>query len=176
MSAAPDAGALWFGQVATPIGAMILVTDAEDMLVASEYGDHQDRLHRLLGRRLGAFVLHPAGGPQRAAAALAAYFNGDLAAINGIPVRLNGSAFQNRAWTALRQIPPGRPASYGDQALRIGSPKAARAVGHANQSNPYNLVVPCHRVIGAGGALTGYAGGLDRKRWLLDHERRYAGL
>ncbi|MBK8447280.1 MAG: methylated-DNA--[protein]-cysteine S-methyltransferase [Micropruina sp.] len=82
-----------------------------------------------------------------------------------------GTAFQRTVWAALREIPYGRTESYGALAARIGQPTASRAVGLANGRNPIAIVVPCHRVIGASGTLTGYAGGLDRKRWLLDHER-----
>lgn len=162
------------GRMATPLGDLILVFDAGGVLAGSDYGDHEDRLHRLLSRRMGRHVLRSGPVPSAVQAAITAYFSGELTAIDGIPVRLNGTPFQNRAWAALRQIPPGEPATYADQAARIGNPRAARAVGSANHANPYSLIVPCHRVIGASGALTGYAGGLERKRWLLDHERRLA--
>lgn len=151
-----------------------MVSDVEGVLVASEYGDHEERLHRLLSRRLGSYELTLGAVPAPAGAAVEAYFKGDLVALDRIEVRLNGSPFQNKAWEALRRIQPGHPATYADQASRIGNPKAARAVGSANHNNPYNLIVPCHRVVGTSGALTGYAGGLERKRWLLDHEFKYA--
>lgn len=165
---------LTIGRMATPIGDLILVSDAGGVLVGSDYADHESRLHQLLTRRLGGYDLVSASVPTATRSAVDAYFAGELSAIDTIPVRLNGSPFQNLAWAALRQIPPGQPASYGNQAARIGNPKAARAVGSSNHNNPYNLIVPCHRVIGSGGALTGYAGGLERKRWLLDHERHHA--
>ncbi len=87
-------------------------------------------------------------------------------------MRLQGSPFQRRVWQALLEIPYGATTTYGELALRLGKPGAARAVGLANGRNPFAIVVPCHRVVGARGALTGYGGGLERKRWLLDHERR----
>lgn len=101
---------------------------------------------------------------------LKAYFEGDIDAITGASTATNGTAFQRKVWDALRAIPAGRPISYGVLAARIGKPKAVRAVGLANGANPIAIFVPCHRVIGADNSLTGYGGGLDRKRWLLQHE------
>lgn len=109
--------------------------------------------------------------PEAIRQALVDYFNGDLTAIDSIPILMRGTPFQNKVWAALREIPPGTTISYGELAHRIGQPSASRAVGLANGSNPIAIVVPCHRVIGASGKLTGYGGGLDRKRWLLAHER-----
>ena len=104
--------------------------------------------------------------------ALARFFAGDVEAIAPLAVRTNGTDFQRRVWAALRRIPAGRTTTYGELAATIGAPAASRAVGLANGANPIAIVVPCHRVIGANGTLTGYGGGLARKRWLLDHERR----
>jgi methylated-DNA-[protein]-cysteine S-methyltransferase len=104
-------------------------------------------------------------------ARLEAYFGGELDALAGIEVELGGTPFQHRVWEELRRIPVGETISYGELARRIGRPKAVRAVGGANHQNPIGLVVPCHRVIGADGSLTGYGGGLHRKEWLLAHER-----
>jgi methylated-DNA-[protein]-cysteine S-methyltransferase len=101
---------------------------------------------------------------------LTRYFGGEVAAIDTVAVELNGSEFQKRVWQALRRIPHGSTLSYAALAKRIGAPAAVRAVGAANGSNPVALVVPCHRVIGSDGTLTGYGGGLDRKAWLLNHE------
>ena len=109
-----------------------------------------------------------------AARQLTAYFDGDLTDFD-LPIRLTGSAFRLQCWQALRTIPYGETISYGEQARRIGNPKAVRAVGGANHHNPISIVVPCHRVIGADGALTGYGGGLDKKQWLLAHEKRILG-
>ena len=102
---------------------------------------------------------------------LTRYFAGDLALLDTIPVELNGTPFQKTVWTALRRIPCGSTISYAELARRIGEPRAVRAVGTANGANPVAVIVPCHRVIGADGSLTGYGGGLDRKRWLLAHEK-----
>jgi len=104
---------------------------------------------------------------------LARYFAGDHAAIDHVPVELNGTSFQKRVWQALRHIPPGSTISYAELARRIGEPHAVRAVGAANGANPVALIVPCHRVIGSDGTLTGYGGGLDRKEWLLSHEHAH---
>ena len=103
-------------------------------------------------------------------ATLRRYFEGDLAVLDTIPVELNGTPFQKTVWTELRRIPFGSTISYAELARRIGEPRAVRAVGMANGANPVAVIVPCHRVIGADGSLTGYGGGLDRKRWLLGHE------
>jgi methylated-DNA-[protein]-cysteine S-methyltransferase len=106
----------------------------------------------------------------RIGAVLARYFGGDTSAIDAVPVELNGTPFQKAVWAALRRIPCGATISYADLARRIGEPTAVRAVGAANGANPVAVIVPCHRVIGANGTLTGYGGGLERKQWLLIHE------
>lgn len=106
---------------------------------------------------------------------LAAYFAGDLVALDPIATDPKGTPFQKEVWQLLREIPPGRTASYGELAAKLGRPNSSRAVGMANARNPVSLVVPCHRVIGADGSLTGYAGGLERKRWLLAHEGALLG-
>ncbi len=110
------------------------------------------------------------GGPFAAVLAeLDAYFQGELTAFT-VPVAPRGTPFQTRVWAALVGIPHGTTISYGEQARRLGVPNASRAVGAANGRNPVSIVVPCHRVIGGNGALTGYGGGLERKKWLLDFE------
>jgi methylated-DNA-[protein]-cysteine S-methyltransferase len=98
------------------------------------------------------------------------YFAGDVAALDTVPVELNGTPFQKNVWQALRRIPAGTTISYAELARRIGEAAAVRAVGAANGANPVAVIVPCHRVIGSNGRLTGYGGGLDRKQWLLAHE------
>ena len=107
---------------------------------------------------------------------LEAYFAGDVAALDALTVRAKGTPFQQEVWRRLREIPVGSTISYGELARRVGRPKAQRAVGMANASNPIALIVPCHRVIRTGGALGGYAFGLDYKRWLLTHEARARSL
>jgi methylated-DNA-[protein]-cysteine S-methyltransferase len=103
------------------------------------------------------------------------YFAGERRAFD-LPLNATGTAFQRQVWTALVAIPYGQTTSYGTLAASVSSPTASRAVGLANGKNPISIIVPCHRVIGADGSLTGYGGGLDAKRWLLSHELRHAGL
>jgi methylated-DNA-[protein]-cysteine S-methyltransferase len=109
-----------------------------------------------------------------AVAQLEEYFAGERREFD-LPLDPVGSEFQQRAWRELREIPYGETVSYGEQAERLGDRNKARAVGAANGKNPISIVVPCHRVVGSTGALTGFAGGLDTKTWLLDHERRHSG-
>ena len=136
------------------------------------FGGRDVHVDRALTRWYAGEPISDAADPAGAVSALRAYFAGDLHAIDSVPVDLNGTPFQQRVWTALRGIPAGRPVSYGSLARTIGAPAAVRAVGAANGANPVAIVVPCHRVIGSNGTLTGYGGGLDRKRWLLQHEHR----
>jgi methylated-DNA-[protein]-cysteine S-methyltransferase len=154
----------------TPIGIALLVTDAEGALRALDWDDYELRMRQLLRLQYGAPVLKNARAPADIRAALSAYFAGELASLDAIKWRVAGTAFQRKVWTALRTIPAGTTTSYGALAAQLDMPTAVRAVGHANGSNPISVVVPCHRVIGANGSLTGYGGGLQRKRWLLEHE------
>ena len=128
-------------------------------------------LFKQLERRYGQDLsLSNADTPSAARLALEAYFAGELSALDGISTEGAGTDFQRDVWRALRDIPVGQTISYGELARRIDRPKAVRAVGLANGANPIPIVVPCHRVIGANASLTGFGGGLDRKRWLLAHE------
>jgi methylated-DNA-[protein]-cysteine S-methyltransferase len=154
----------------TPIGIALLVTDADGALRALEWEDYELRLRQLLRLHYGATVLQDAQAPDAIRAALTGYFAGNLACLSTIKWRVAGTAFQRKVWTALPTIPAGTTTSYGALAAQLEMPKAVRAVGHANGSNPISVVVPCHRVVGADGSLTGYGGGLKRKRWLLEHE------
>lgn len=157
------------------IGPIHVVADG-DMLLAMEFGDAEQRLMPMLRRRFGTDVTpEPAGSLHRIASAISAYFAGDLGALDAIEVDGGGTAFQRQAWNALRKIPPGETRTYGQMAGLLGRPNSARAVGAANALNPISLVVPCHRLVGSDGALTGYGGSVARKRWLLEHERRWAG-
>lgn len=160
----------------TPLGDLLLVADAAGRLYATEFADCEDRLHRLLGRKLGIDGCRLTTGkvPAATTKSIASYFAGDLAAIHTIAVHKGGTAFQESVWTALRDIQPGQPTNYATLANTIGRPTAVRAVGAANGSNPNCIVIPCHRLMGADGSLTGYSGGLARKRWLLDHEAKHA--
>ncbi len=158
----------------TPIGTLVVITDERGDLRAIDWTDYEDRMRRLLVRHYGSdqVRLTPAFQLSRPALAIAAYFEGALSAIEPLSTATGGTPFQKRVWQALREIPAGQTMSYGQLARRIGQPAAVRAVGLANGANPIGIVVPCHRVIGANGSLTGYGGGLDRKRWLLNHERQ----
>lgn len=160
---------LWLDRLSSPMGDLLLVWQGE-ALRALDFGDNEARLERILQARYGTHRLTPAHTPASLRRPIEAYFEGELTAIDHVPVEANGTPFQEQVWKALREIPAGRTASYGELAARIGRPEASRAVGLANGSNPAGIVVPCHRVIGASGALTGYGGGIDRKRWLLRHE------
>jgi len=163
-------------RLASPIGTMLLVTDRAGQLRALDWSDYEERLLRLLQRHYGAGHVDVREGraPQPIRSALQDYFDGELDAIDAIPVATGGTQFQREVWAALRAIPAGATISYGRLAEEIGRPKAVRAVGLANGANPIGIVVPCHRVVGADAKLTGYAGGLDRKKWLLQHEHTFA--
>jgi methylated-DNA-[protein]-cysteine S-methyltransferase len=154
----------------TPIGVALLVTDAEGVLCALDWEDYEPRMLKLLRLQHGAVELKPAAAPRELTQALQAYFEGELDRLAGIRWRIAGTPFQRRVWTGLTQIPAGTTMSYGAMARKLGAPQAMRAVGHANGSNPISVVLPCHRLIGAGGSLVKYGGGLERKRWLLTHE------
>jgi methylated-DNA-[protein]-cysteine S-methyltransferase len=158
-------------RVATPVGAMMVAADDEDRLRLLEWEDNPGRIERLAARFYGPDVLLKTIGSTAMAERLQAYVGGDIAAIDDISVATDvGTAFQRAVWAALRRIPAGQTWSYGRLAAHIGRPTAMRAVGLANGANPIGVVVPCHRVIGANGTLTGYGGGIERKRWLLRHE------
>jgi methylated-DNA-[protein]-cysteine S-methyltransferase len=154
----------------TPIGTALLVTDANGVLRALDWEDYEPRMKELLRLQYGAVVLKNARSPGDIKAALTGYFKGDLDRLNTIRWRVAGTPFQHKVWTALPKIPAGTTMSYGALAAKLSAPKAMRAVGHANGSNPISVVVPCHRLIGANGSLIKYGGGLERKRWLLQHE------
>ncbi len=150
----------------TPVGALFLVEN-DQALVALGFLNHREPLIGRVRRRFGAA---PAEGRTRSADRVAAYLDGDLCALAELQVDPGGTPFQQRVWAALRRIPVGTTASYGEIARTLGAPAAVRAVGAANGQNPISLVIPCHRVIRSDGALCGYAGGVERKRWLLRHE------
>ncbi|MDA9422853.1 MULTISPECIES: methylated-DNA--[protein]-cysteine S-methyltransferase [Bradyrhizobium] len=157
-------------RLATPIGVALLVTDAEGALRALDWEDYEHRMRGLLRLHYGAVDLSNQPAPAGMRTALSGYFEGELGRLSGIAWRIAGTPFQQKVWTALARIPAGTTMSYGALAARINMPKAIRAVGHANGSNPISVVLPCHRLIGADGSLVKYGGGLERKRWLLRHE------
>ncbi len=153
----------------SPIGTVLLVWQAEN-LHALDFSDYEARMTKLLRQHYGEYELREATAPADVRAALNDYFAGNLTALDRVPVQTNGTEFQREVWAALRTIPAGQTRTYGELAKQINRPAAVRAVGMTNGANPIGIVVPCHRVIGANGTLTGYAGGLERKRWLLEHE------
>jgi methylated-DNA-[protein]-cysteine S-methyltransferase len=161
-------------RINTPTGRMVIVTD-EHCLRAVDWEDHEPRMQRLLRRHYGTnTILREVSRLSEAGRSLQAYFEGDLDAVTRLPTGTNGTDFQRTVWFALRRIPIGHTISYGALAIQIGRPAALRAVGLANGANPIAIVIPCHRVIGANASLTGYGGGLDRKRWLLVHESAFS--
>lgn len=164
---------LLIDRIQTPIGEMILVADHEGNLRAIDWTDHEDRMLRLLRRHYGpnGFALEPAANPNGLSDAFRRYFAGNLTALDSISAKTAGTPFQREVWCALRNIPCGTTLTYAQLAKQIGRPKSTRAVGLANGANPVAILVPCHRVIGSSGALTGYGGGIERKQWLLNHER-----
>jgi methylated-DNA-[protein]-cysteine S-methyltransferase len=165
--------------VTTPLGDMLALSSAEG-LCALEFTGPRKRLTRLdarLARWLPDHAIVDRESPtiRRARAWLKAYFDGDAAEVGDFPLDLRGAAFERRVWTELLRIRPGETTSYGAIARALSTVGASRAVGLANGANPIAIIVPCHRVIGSSGALTGYGGGLERKRWLINHERRWRG-
>jgi methylated-DNA-[protein]-cysteine S-methyltransferase len=157
-------------EIPTPIGTMLLLTDDQEQVRALDWEDHAPRMNQLLRLQYGKTQLEPKQGTTPARRAMEAYFDGALSAIDDLPVITAGTDFQRQVWAALRTIPTGETTTYGRLAVTLGRPKAMRAVGMANGSNPISVIVPCHRVIGADASLTGYGGGIERKRWLLQHE------
>lgn len=155
--------------IGSPIGDLLVATAGEAVCaIAFEGGEAETQ--KYLARRYGECEQARGRVPARVRKALKRYFDGDLAAFEGIEVALRGTPFQEQVWGALQKIPAGRTASYADLAARIGRPTAVRAVGLANGQNPVPIMIPCHRVIGRDGSLTGFGGGLERKAWLLRHE------
>jgi methylated-DNA-[protein]-cysteine S-methyltransferase len=155
----------------TPIGDALLIVDGDAHLRALDWEDYEPRMQRLLRLHYGTRAGYVTGrAPESIRRSLEGYFAGDLAQLDGIECRTAGTPFQRAVWAALRTIPAGETLSYGTLAIQLGCPRAVRAVGLANGANPISVVVPCHRVIGTNGSLTGYGGGLERKRWLLAHE------
>jgi len=160
-------------ELETPLGTAVMIADTSGVLRMHAWDDEKDGWRARFRRYFGDADVTARRGLFGHVSAMKRYFDGEITALDAIPVAFGGTPFQNRVWNALRTIPAGTTLSYGALAERIGSPQAVRAVGRANGSNPIGVVVPCHRVIGADGSLTGYGGGLSRKRWLLEHEARY---
>jgi methylated-DNA-[protein]-cysteine S-methyltransferase len=158
--------------VASPLGELVVAAH-ESAVCALEFADEWLEAERRL-HRSGAIDSVVRGDPTSAARFVTAYFDGDVSALSRLAIDAKGTPFQERTWTALRQIPAGTTVTYAELARRIGCPRGYRAVGSANRLNPLAIAIPCHRVVGTAGALRGYAGGVDRKRWLLQHEAQHA--
>lgn len=159
-------------KISTPLGLLWLICDEQFRLRAVEWDEYSARMELLLDlhyKKTG-YCRKDAVNPGDLSQKLANYFEGDLAIIDTLPTETAGTPFQREVWKALRDIPCGQVMHYGQLATKLGRSGAARAVGAANGSNPISIVVPCHRVIGTNGTLTGYAGGIARKEWLLRHE------
>ncbi len=154
----------------TPIGEALIVTDDAGYLRALDWADRDSGMARLLRLHYGPVVPEPGAAPIHIRRLLQRYFAGELGCLRTIEWRTAGTPFQRSVWKALAKIAPGETVSYGVLAAKLGCPRSVRAVGMANGANPISVVVPCHRVVGADGSLTGYGGGIARKRWLLDHE------
>jgi methylated-DNA-[protein]-cysteine S-methyltransferase len=160
---------LLIDRIESPLGTMILVAN-DVSLCALDFGDYETRMMRLLQQRYASIEFVETIDPQGFSSKIRAYLAGDYGSLDDLPVNAGGTEFQQLVWQGLRSIPVGTTLSYGELAAKLGKPTAARAVGMANSLNPVAIVVPCHRVIGAKAKLTGYAGGLERKQWLLEHE------
>lgn len=169
---------LFLSQLDSPLGAMLLVTDAQHIVRALDFADHKARLHRGLRAHYGEVELVEIPAPAEIVDALARYFAGELEAVDSLRTQTAGSELQRQVWAALRRIPASTTTTYGKLAKELGfdDPRAAIDVGAANGANPIAIIVPCHRVIASNGDLKGYAWGLDRKRWLLEHEKAMASL
>lgn len=163
---------LYVERIKTPIGALLITHDGLG-LANIAFADREERRAGELKRDFPNATATRSPKRTRFADALELYFSGDIKAIDKLPVIDFGTDFQKRCWKALRRVPVGSTRSYGAHARIIGRPNASRAVGAANGFNPISIVVPCHRLVGANGSLVHYGGGLERKRWLIDHEANH---
>jgi len=161
---------LTLDRLATPVGTALIVTDETGVLRAFNWTDYEAAMRAWIGKHYPKAKLVEGRSPAAVRQAFEAYFAGDAGALERVPWQASGTAFQLKVWETLCTIPAGETLSYAGLADRIGRPTAVRAVGLANGANPVAVVVPCHRVIGTNGSLTGYGGGLPRKRWLLELE------
>ncbi len=160
---------LIFDAFETPLGEMTAVF-VGDALCHLDFSDCRNRIEQLLRKRFGSYEKEARANPSGIRDMVNTYFKGDGGAFKEIKLDTGGTDFQKNVWRALRRIPHGHTISYAELAREIDKPKAARAVGSANGRNPISIIIPCHRVIGSNGSLTGYAGGLTRKRRLLELE------
>ena len=160
--------------VSSPVGDVVLVV-RDGVLLALDFEDCRDRMLKLLGKRFERVRLVNVSNPAGVSDLVRRYFAGELSALESLPMETGGTDFQRQVWQGLRKILPGAVMTYGELAVAMDNPRAVRAVGMANSLNPIAIALPCHRVVGSGGKLIGYAGGIARKRWLLSHEGAGAG-
>jgi methylated-DNA-[protein]-cysteine S-methyltransferase len=153
----------------SPVGPLTVAACGRRVCLV-HFGSNSDYIRTSLMKWYPGVKVEKADDPGGARKVLERYFDGDLDSLDEIEVELHGTPFQQGVWNALRSVTAGTTISYAQLAMRVGSPAAVRAVGAANGANPVAIVLPCHRIIGSNGSLTGYGGGLDRKRWLLHHE------
>jgi methylated-DNA-[protein]-cysteine S-methyltransferase len=156
-------------EVPSAVGRIVIAA-RDERLVSLDFGHCRGRMLADLAARYGPARLKPARDPFGVSGRINAYLAGDLGAVDDILVEPGGTPFQREVWMALRRVPAGTTVTYAQLARTVGRPAASRAVGAANGRNPVSIVIPCHRMIGSDGSLTGYGGGLHRKRWLLGHE------
>ena len=155
--------------IRSPIGTLHIAA-RDGRLCALDFERFRNLTLSSLAFRYGTINLEVHRDPFKISGRIRAYLAGDLAALDAVPVESGGTDFQRRVWSALRGIPPGQTVTYAELASAAGRPAAARAAGSANALNPIAIAIPCHRVVGSNSSLTGYGGGLWRKRWLLRHE------
>ena len=155
--------------IPSKLGTLVIVV-RDGHLCAVDFEDCRPRMLASVEARYGSVEFQRTSNPFGMSSRILAYLAGELRAIDSLAVEAGGTSFQQEVWAALRAIPPGTAVTYAELARRVGRPAATRAVGTINGRNPLAIVVPCHRVVGADGSLTGYSGGLWRKRWLLTHE------
>jgi len=167
---------LFLSHLDSPIGDLLLVTDAQQVVRALDFADHEARLHRGLREHYGDVGLTEIPAPALIAQSMDRYFAGEMDAPDALRTQTAGTELQQRVWAALRRIPAGTTTTYGKLAKELGfdDPRAAIDMGAANGANPIAIIVPCHRVIASNGELKGYAWGVRRKRWLLEHEKALA--
>ena len=151
------------------IGEILMIADG-NKLCFLDFADNDERVQRLLRRRYGNFEMTRKANVLNMQSRMDRYFSGDWKAFDGLQITADGTVFQQRVWNSLKTIPVGEAISYRQLASVIKQPKAVRAVASANANNPLAIIIPCHRVIGEDGSLRGYAGGMHRKAWLLNHE------
>lgn len=167
---------MYLTEMRSPLGTLMLVTDAQQAVRALDFDDHKARLFSGLRAQYGDFEMTGLPGPNWITNAIERYFAGELEALDGVQTDAAGTELQRRVWAALRRIRAGTTTTYGKLAKELGfdDPRAAIDIGAANGANPIAIIVPCHRVIASNGDLKGYAWGLHRKRWLLEHEKALA--